>query len=380
MKNRVRFDIPIPSDIITIKDIFVNNGHKLFIVGGAVRDALLGETPKDWDLATDAVPDKVEEMMRGLNLRTIATGKKFGVINVFTDEDEYEIATFRRDVSFGGSGRRPDSVKFTTIEQDVKRRDLTINALFFDIDTNEVVDLVGGVSDLNNGIIRTVGNADDRFGEDKLRVLRAIRFAGRFGSNLHSDIEQALIKDSTLEKISGERIRDEFLKGIKTTKSVSHFLSLINKFNLFKDIFKGLIVNDLFVEERDPILLLTILLRDNDILDTINTLNELKYSSGEIRGVKFLTDFTMFVNHKSIEGIYSFKKMEKWSNLTITQITKFSKLIGLDEKFVNAFINFKLTVTGLDAEKSGIQKGPEMGKWINQKEINNFNKSLSNKN
>ena len=212
-EDRIKTNIPVPEDIKKIKDIFIKNGHKLFVVGGAVRDALLGKSPKDWDLATDAVPDKVEAMMKGAGLKTIPTGKAFGVINVFTDNDEFEIATFRKDLS---GGRRPDAVEFTDIQTDVLRRDLTINALFFDIDTNEVVDLVGGVEDLKNGVVRTVGNPADRFGEDRLRILRAIRFAGRFGSELDPAVEAALKKDNSLKGVSPERIRDEFLKGIKT--------------------------------------------------------------------------------------------------------------------------------------------------------------------
>ncbi len=97
MEKRIKFDIPIPKDILEIKDIFKKNGFKLYVVGGAVRDALLGKTPKDYDLATDAVPDKVEAMMAKGGLKTLPTGKAFGVINVFTDMGEYEIATFRSD-------------------------------------------------------------------------------------------------------------------------------------------------------------------------------------------------------------------------------------------------------------------------------------------
>jgi len=96
-EERIKFDLPIPSDIQEIKDVFKKNGFKLYVVGGAVRDALLGKTPKDFDLATDAVPDKVEEMMQKAGFRTLPTGKAFGVINVFTDQGEYEIATFRSD-------------------------------------------------------------------------------------------------------------------------------------------------------------------------------------------------------------------------------------------------------------------------------------------
>ena len=136
LEQRIKFEIPIPSDIQEIKDVFKKNGFKLYVVGGAVRDALLGKTPKDYDLATDAVPDKVEEMMRKAGFRTLPTGKAFGVINVFTDQGEYEIATLREDI---GSGRRPDAVSFTDIEGDVKRRDLTINALFYDIYITDIL-------------------------------------------------------------------------------------------------------------------------------------------------------------------------------------------------------------------------------------------------
>lgn len=97
MEERIKFDFQIPSDIIEIQKVFTKNGYKLYVVGGAVRDALLGRTPKDFDLATDAVPDKVEEMMQDAGFRTLPTGKAFGVINVFTDQGEYEVATFRND-------------------------------------------------------------------------------------------------------------------------------------------------------------------------------------------------------------------------------------------------------------------------------------------
>lgn len=100
-EKRVKMDIPLPEDVIKIKDIFVKNGHKLYVVGGAVRDALLKKPIKDYDLATDAKPEKVEAMMIKAGLRTLPTGKAFGVINVFTNDDEYEIATFRADVSYG---------------------------------------------------------------------------------------------------------------------------------------------------------------------------------------------------------------------------------------------------------------------------------------
>ena len=370
-ENRVKFDIPVPSDILEIKDVFVKNGFKLFVVGGAVRDAVLGKIPKDWDLATDATPDQVEKIMSESGFRTLPTGKAFGVINVFSDDDEYEIATFRKDI---GSGRRPDSVEFTTIDQDVKRRDLTINALFFDIDTNEIVDLVGGISDLKNGIVRTVGNPEDRFGEDRLRILRAIRFAGRFGSELEPNVDVALRKDASLQGISPERIRDEFLKGIKTTKSVVQFLKLIDRYKLFDWVFKGLRVNKNFIEERDPTVLLAFLLRDNDPAMLGKVLNQLTYSAAEVKGITFLVAFQQFDNP---DDVYIFKKQHMNSGVGEQQLKKFGELINFNKRVLNAFVDFKLSVTGDDAQrKMGVKAGPEMGNAIKKMEADNFKVTL----
>jgi tRNA nucleotidyltransferase/poly(A) polymerase len=371
-EKRIKFDIPIPRDIQQIKDVFKKNGFKLYVVGGAVRDALLGKTPKDYDLATDAVPDKVEDMMAKAGFRTLPTGKAFGVINVFTDIGEYEIATFREDLS---GGRRPDAVSFTDIEGDVKRRDLTINALFYDIDTGEIVDLVGGVEDLKNGIVRTVGSPEDRFGEDRLRILRAIRFAGRFGNQLDPATDAALMKDASLEGISGERIRDEFLKGIASAKSVKSFLKMIDKYNLFDWIFSGLKVDKHFVEDNDPIIVIASLLKHNDLNTLSKKLNELKYSVEEVKAITFLIALFKL----SVDTAVALKKAQKNSAVSPEQISKFSKLEGINQKMIDAFLKFNLTVTGPEVmDKMGIKPGPELGKEIQRLETDNFKKLLNN--
>lgn len=371
MEERIRMDIPIPSDIQKIQQVFKTNGYKLYVVGGAVRDALLGKTPKDYDLATDAIPDRVEEIMAEAGFRTLPTGKAFGVINVFTDQDEYEVATFRNDV--GSDGRRPDSVTFTNIEGDVKRRDLTINALFYDIDTHEVVDLVGGVNDLKNGVVRTVGAAEDRFGEDRLRILRAIRFAGRFGSELDSSTDAALRKDASLEGISGERIRDEFLKGITSAKSVKQFLGLIDKYGLFQWIFNGLSVDKNFIENNDTILVLANLLKANS-LDTLGKkLNGLKYSSDEIKSVTFLIALLRL----SVDTAVSLKRAQKHSGVSPEQMKAFAKICGLDSRLMDAFIKFDLSVSGPELmDKMNLKPGAELGKAIHKVETDNFKNLL----
>jgi len=375
-EERIKFDLPIPQDIQQIKDVFKKNGFKLYVVGGAVRDALLNKTPKDYDLATDAVPDKVEEIMAKAKFKTLPTGKAFGVINVFTSEGEYEIATFREDLS---GGRRPDAVSFTDIEGDVKRRDLTINALFYDIDTHEIVDLVGGVEDIKNGIVRTVGAPEDRFGEDRLRILRAIRFAGRFGNELDPATDAALQKDASLEGISGERIRDEFIKGIKSAKSQKHFLEMLDKYHLFDWIFKGLNVDMDFIgriggyNHDDYIVLLARLLKKNNLDVLKKKLNELKYSVEEVKAITFLIAMLKL----DIDTAVALKKAEQHAGVSQDQIRDFCGKENVSSQLLDAFEEFRLTVSGPEVmDKMGLKPGPELGKAIQKIETDNFNKLL----
>jgi tRNA nucleotidyltransferase/poly(A) polymerase len=371
MEKRVKFNIDMPDEIRLIQGLFKSKGFKLFLVGGAVRDAFLGLKPKDFDLATDALPDDVEELMKSAGLKTLATGKAFGVINVFTKHDEFEIATFREDI---GSGRRPESVIFTTIEGDVKRRDLTINALFFDLETNEIVDLVGGLDDLSKGIIRTVGPAEDRFAEDRLRILRAIRFAARFGSELDEDIINCLQMDSSLSGISSERIRDEFIKGIKTAKSVRNFIKLLSKFNLLGEIF----LHDMFIhnnvgESRDHIIILAIMLRTLGGDSLKKLLNDKSFTKDEVKGVHFLTRLQVTGDMRVI----GMKKEQKNSGLSKEQIREFARLIGMNGIFIDLFLDFELTVTGAQVmEMNGIGPGPTVGALVDAMELTNFNKSF----
>lgn len=373
MEQRMKYDMHIPKDILAIKDVFKKNGYKLYVVGGAVRDAILGKQPKDFDLATDAVPDKVEEIMAKAGFRTLPTGKAFGVINAFTNQGEYEIATFREDSSTG-DGRRPDSVSFTNIEGDVKRRDLTINALFYDIDTQEVVDLVGGVNDLKNGVVRTVGSPEERFNEDRLRILRAVRFAGRFGSNLDPAVDAALMKDASLEGISGERIRDEFLKGINSSKSVTQYLKLIEKYGLFNWIFKGLKVSNEYTNRHDPILVISYLLKDNDPAVVNKQLNNLKYTIEEIRSITFLLNLLKLTPQTAVQ----LKRMQKNAGVNDGQIGAFGGAMDINFKLLKAFAEFKLTVNGEELmQQLNLKPSKELGDAINKAEFDNFIKLLS---
>ncbi len=158
-------------------------GHQAYLVGGCVRDLLLGREPQDYDVSTDATPEEVMQIFP----ETYAVGAQFGVVLVPLPNDDanadetVEVATFRSDIGYT-DGRHPDEVRFSKDpREDVKRRDFTINGLLFDPISNEVLDFVGGRADLDAGIIRTIGDPERRFAEDKLRMLRAVRFASRFG-------------------------------------------------------------------------------------------------------------------------------------------------------------------------------------------------------
>lgn len=180
-------------------------GFSAFIVGGAVRDRELGIDAKDYDIATDAAPDDIKSLFE----RVVPVGEKFGVMLVIINSHPYEIARFRTESGYT-DGRRPEHVAPATVQEDAFRRDFTINALYFDPDTDRVIDYTGGLSDIKNRIIRSVGDACKRFTEDRLRLLRAVRFAARFDFSIEADT-YAAIKDqaSEITVISAERIGAE---------------------------------------------------------------------------------------------------------------------------------------------------------------------------
>lgn len=181
-------------------------GFTAFFAGGSVRDKLLGRTPKDYDIATSALPEQVE----GLFPKTVAVGKAFGVIMVVQDGMEIEVATFREDAGYQ-DGRRPDSVSFCGAEEDAKRRDFTVNGMFYDPIAGEIIDYVGGREDLDKKIIRAIGGPDRRFAEDHLRMLRAVRFAHTLGFEIDPATRDAIKAHADdLANISIERIENEF--------------------------------------------------------------------------------------------------------------------------------------------------------------------------
>ena len=202
------FRISIPRKVQNIMDKLHNSNYQAFIVGGCVRDSILGKEPEDWDIATNALPGEVKELFQ----KTADTGILHGTVTVFIEKSSFEVTTYRIDGEYTDL-RKPKSVTFTSsIEEDLSRRDFTINAIAYSPETG-IVDPFGGVSDIREKIIRTVEDPDKRFNEDALRMLRAIRFSAQLGFSIEEKTLKSIGKNSSLiDSISSERIRDELTK------------------------------------------------------------------------------------------------------------------------------------------------------------------------
>ncbi len=228
------------SDATSVVRTLRDAGHVAYFAGGCVRDELLGLEPKDYDVATDAPPDVVRKVFRN----TQAVGAAFGVVLVRVGNSQIEVATFRTDGKYE-DGRRPESVHFTTAEEDAKRRDFTINGMFLDPLTREVIDYVGGQNDLAAKTLRAIGIADERFAEDHLRMLRAVRFASKFSLTEQADTEAAIKRHAPLlARISPERIADE-LRRMLTARERDVALHHLQRLGLLNVILR-------FLPEQSP--------------------------------------------------------------------------------------------------------------------------------
>jgi poly(A) polymerase len=208
------------------------SGHQAYLVGGCVRDLELGREPEDFDVSTDAHPERVQELFP----ESLAIGAQFGVILVVEDGAQVEVATFRSDVGYS-DGRHPDSVVFSpSAREDVTRRDFTINGLLMDPLTAEVFDYVGGRADIRDKIICAIGDPEARFREDKLRMVRAVRFAARFGFAIEPATLAAIKKLAPeIHAVSAERLRDELTK-ILTEGAARRGFELLDDTGLLREI------------------------------------------------------------------------------------------------------------------------------------------------
>lgn len=367
---RKPFEMVLPEDLLELARAFHRTGYDLYVVGGAVRDAIMGRPPKDFDVATDATPDEVIDLMKsGLNWRVMEVGKAFGVVRVqCNDSDyEYEVATFRQDV---GEGRRPESVVFSSIEEDVKRRDLTVNALFYDIMERQIVDMVGGLDDIKAGVVRTVGCPEDRFREDRLRVLRAIRFAARFRWSMDRETMAAIDADNNLNGVSPERIRDEFVKGL--VGNVETFIGLLDRYRMWSRVFPGLdVVMTNVWSSRVPVVLAALFRREHSKI-VGHRLNELKYTSTEIAQASFLID----VGDLTPANAYRFAKRRVAAHVDDELMCHHQLHMNyLSSRMYSCFMGYRPSVSGDDLIAEGFA-GVALGRELERRETVRFEQLL----
>ncbi len=269
-----------PEEALAVLAHLRRAGHETYFCGGCVRDALLGKTPKDYDIATAATPDDVERLFP----HTVPIGKAFGVILVQgANGGQYEVATFRNDLGYA-DGRRPDAVRFSSAEEDARRRDFTMNALFYDPENNRVLDFVGGVRDIREKLLRTVGVPEERFEEDRLRLLRAVRFAARTGFAMEERTKRAVCRMAeNVLSVSPERIAAE-LEAMLSAGFSRHAFSLLREVGMLRAVLPEAAAMDGveqppdFHPEGDVWLHTLCLLEENDNA-VLGTTRRIDYSS-----------------------------------------------------------------------------------------------------
>lgn len=368
-------NISIPKEVERALNILHENAFDAYIVGGCVRDSIMGISPWDWDITTSAKPEEIILSFQGY--RTIETGIKHGTITVIINKMQIEITTYRIDGKYSDN-RHPDDVSFTdNIGLDLKRRDFTINALAYN--GTDAIDLFGGISDIKDKIIRCVGEADERFNEDGLRILRALRFASVLNFEIEENTSDSIHKNKDLlNNISMERINTEFSKLlmgfnfqniiIKYRNVIEVFLPEIDKFSHEELKYRLSSMNNL----NSLILKLSLLLYKIEKPDTI--LIRLKYDNFTINSVKLLLaniDLNIIPDFPNIRKLL--RDMDYINLCNLIQVKKIlfeSQYDGLikSEKIAKEIIETNqcyslksLAINGRDLIEAGIPKGKKIG-------------------
>jgi len=388
--ENIKVEMLLPDDIIKIAKLYHDKGKELFVVGGSVRDFLQGNNPHDYDLVTNALPEESKKILKNMKVSD-EQGKKFGVLRVYTKDEPsgYEIATYRRDIS-GGRDTKGDDEKVEmghhlTINDDCLRRDITANALYYDINKKEIIDLVGGVENIQNGIIKAVGEPSERFSEDRLRLCRVIRFAARGELKIDKKTSEAIQNDkrlrnvSEIDDVSQERIVEEFIKAVdwssdhKKIESLNYYLELLDKYDMFSEMFPDLDINIDNINTFNIFIIFALLFRDNNIEKLRSKLKEHKFSTKISDIVCFLLRLKKEIrNFDKISEMYKEKVRCHVDNEIILE---FSKLYNFDDNYLRAFLKFQPKINATDLMKQGF-KGIDLGAEIKKREIEEFKKLL----
>jgi tRNA nucleotidyltransferase/poly(A) polymerase len=392
LEKNIPFKIDLPDDIYQIKEEFDKAGKKLYVVGGAVRDFYLGKKPHDIDLVTDAQPEESKKILKDKFYVSDEQGKSFGVLRIYTKtgpKEGYELATFRKDISKGRDtkteGPKVEIGKHITIEDDVKRRDLTMNALFYDIDKEEIVDLVGGLEDIEKNIISAVGEPSERFIEDRLRILRTFRFAARNLSEIKKGTIDAILKDkrlrnvSPIDDVSKERIVEEFIKAVKWSadnenmQSLNYYLELLKKYDMFSEMFPNLDIDIEGINTFNLSIIFALLFRNNKINRLRNKLSKFKFPGYIADTACFLLRLQKHI--KNLEKIPVLYKEKVRYHVDDQTIEEFADLYGFNDNYLQAFLKFKPKVDGKEIMRMGF-KNAEIGAEIKRREIEQFKELL----
>ncbi len=416
-------EIKIPSAVLEILEDINNAGYEAYIVGGCVRDFLLGKEPNDWDITTGATPETVKKIFR----RTIDTGIAHGTVTVMKDKEGYEVTTYRIDGEYEDS-RHPKEVIFTpSLEEDLKRRDFTINAMAYH-PKKGLVDIFSGEKDLKEGIIRAVGNPIERFNEDALRMMRAIRFAATLGYTIEDETFQAIKQLApTICRISAERVQAEIVKLLISDNPYRFRLFYESGLSSFfmPEFDENMntpqnhphhvynvgehILHSLEYVENDRILRLAMLFHDIGKCRTLTTdedgithfyghpgvgenmtrsiMKRLKFDNEAIDTVSILTgshDITINADSRAVrralnkfgpdnfERLLKVKYADCKAQSDYKREEKLSELSNIKEIYDNimaeesCFNLSMLAVTGRDLIKMGCEPGPLLGKLLNE--------------
>jgi len=367
----------LPKSVLDVMAILKCRQKKLYLVGGAVRDAINGGEPGDFDLCTDATPDEILEMLYP-HYATKTVGKQFGVVIVKTVEGEFEIATFREDV-YDGPGTKKPTVRFSDIRTDAMRRDVTFNALFYDIDGRRIVDLVGGIRDLKHRIVRLVGNPQCRLMEDPLRMLRVVRFAaslgsdsassscsggsahyvptggGRFYFTIDPETESAIVAQSgRLSVLPRERIWEEFKKAHSRIKRFPTYLDLLYKLQLMQYVFPDASI------QRRTTGCLYLVCHLADIFGEVDAkllTGKYKIDSTTAGQVAFLTK----LNADSVrEKVLQLYRERMACRIDDDAVRDWMEHHAISDEVIRKFLEYRPTTDAMDLEKMGF-KGRDIG-------------------
>ncbi len=380
---------------IKIVKVLRKNGFEALLAGGCVRDMVLRRRAKDYDVATNAVPADIIRLFR----RTLKVGAKFGVVMVLLDNQQIEVATFRSDVDYT-DGRHPGSVRFTNAKEDALRRDFTINGMFYDPIAETVIDYVGGQGDLKKRILRTIGRPQERFREDYLRMLRAVRFSTQLGFSIAPKTFIAICENAAnITKISGERICME-LEGILTSPNRAKGVGLLVKSGLASAIFPKInsgqfvfavkVLNSLPQEACYPLALAAFFAGCEDE-PALEQLRILKLSRNQIKHIKFLlakrgrlldeklplSELKMLLGGHYFWDLYylqaAIQKAENKGTGTLGKLKKRIKELGDVELRPKPLLN------GHELIKLGAEPGPMLGRMMNQMYIAQLEMQIKNR-